>query len=142
LIGSNIIQSKFACCVLEFGMGKFGLLLVIIAAFAVNLPALLEQWRRDRRRFVKSLWLMGAYGLYVALGFGLLLLLVPREPSEAKAFFLTPFIVGWIVYGALILMRVVPRYREPTHWLTHFGLADLLLIGLTLGSLTAYQWLW
>jgi biotin transporter BioY len=117
-------------------MGKFGLLLVVIAAFAVNLPPLAEQWRRDRRGFVKSLWFMGAYGLYIALGFGLLLLLLPREPSEAKAFFLTPFIVGWIAYGALILMRVVTRYREPPKWL---GLADLLLIGLTLGSLTAAE---
>jgi hypothetical protein len=141
LIESNIVERKFLCGAVEFGMGNFGLLLVVIAAFAVNLPALSEQWRSDRRGFVKSLWLMGAYGLYVALGFGLLLLLLPREPGEARAFFLTPFIFGWIVYGGLILMRVVPRYREPPHWLMQFGLPDLVLIGLTLGSLTAYQWL-
>src|SRR5262249_19673068 len=54
LIESNFIPSKFVCRALEFGMGKFGLLVVVIAGFAINLPALLEQWRRDRRRFVKS----------------------------------------------------------------------------------------
>ena len=48
--------------------------------------------------------------------------------------------VGWIFYGGLTLMRVVPRYREPPAWLMHFGIADIVLLGATLACLAAYLW--
>jgi hypothetical protein len=35
---------------------------------------------------------------------------------------------------------VVPRYREPPAWLMRFGIADVLLLGLTIGCLTAHVW--
>ncbi len=37
-------------------------------------------------------------------------------------------------------MRFAPRYREPPAWLTRFGIADLLLLGLLFGSLVVYLW--
>jgi hypothetical protein len=46
--------------------------------------------------------------------------------------------VGYILYGALTLMRLVPRYREPPLWLMRFGIADILLFALIFGCLTAY----
>jgi hypothetical protein len=106
-------------------MQNWALLLLLVAVFVANLPAVTEQWRTDRPGSIKTLWLMGIYALYVGLGIVLLLVLAPRQPGEAKALWLTGVLVGWILYGALTLMRVVPRYREPPRWLMRFGIADL-----------------
>jgi hypothetical protein len=122
-------------------MQSWGLLILIIGVLVANLPAVLEQWRTDRPGFIKTLWLMGAYALYVALGIGLLILLAPREgTSEGKALLLTGVMLGFIFYGALTLMRVVPRYREPPSWLMRPGIADVVLLGLMFGCLGAYLW--
>ena len=122
-------------------MQNWGFLLLIVAVFVANLPGVMEQWRTDRPGFIKTLWLMGAYALYIALGFALLLLLAPREGgSGGKALLLTGIMAGFILYGALTLMRVVPRYREPPRWLMRFGVADLILLGLMFGFLAAYLW--
>ena len=122
-------------------MQNWGLLILVIGVFVANLPAVMEQWRTDRPGFVKTLWLMAAYALYVALGFALLLLLAPRDgASQGKALLLTGVMVGWILYGALTLIRVVPRYREPPGWLMRFGIADLILLGLVFGCLAGYSW--
>jgi hypothetical protein len=70
--------------------------------------------------------MFGVYLLYIGLGFGLLLLLAPREGGhEDNSISLTGLMVGWVSYGALILTRIVPRYREAPARLMHFGLADL-----------------
>ena len=53
---------------------------------------------------------------------------------------LTGFILGFIFYGALTLMRVVPRYREPPAWLMRFGIADIVLLGATFACLAGYLW--
>jgi hypothetical protein len=119
---------------------NWGFLLLIVAVFVANLPGVMAQWRSDRPGFIKTLWLMGAYALYVALGIGLLFLLAPRQPGETKALLLTGVMVGWIFYGALTLMRVVPRYREPPAWLMRPGIADILMLGLMFGCLAAYLW--
>ena len=121
-------------------MQNWGILILVMAVFVANLPGVMEQWRSDRPGFIKTLWLMAAYALYVALGIAFLLLLAPRQPGESKALFLTGVMVGWIFYGALTLMRVVPRYREPPGWLMRFGIADLLVLGLMFGCLGAYLW--
>jgi hypothetical protein len=121
-------------------MQNWGVPILVVMVFVANLPAVLQQWRTDRPGFIKTLWLMGAYALYIALGFALLLLLLPgrAEGAEAGALLLTGVIVGWIFYGALTLMRVVPRYREPPRFLMRFGIADILLLGLMFGCLAAY----
>ena len=81
----------------------------------------------------------GRFALYIALGIGLLLLLAPAAgEGEPKVLLLTGVVVGWILYGALTLMRVVPRYREPPRWLMRFGIADVVLLGLMFGCLIAY----
>jgi hypothetical protein len=122
-------------------MGELGVLLVVVGVFLANLPALRKQWRTDRAGSIKTIWLFAVYLLYVALGLVVLLLIVPREGGqEDKALYLTGFIVGWVLYGALALTRVVPRYREPPAWLMRFGIADVLLLGLTIGCLTAHVW--
>ena len=96
-------------------MEGLGVLLVVVAAFVANLPALREQWRTDRAGSIKTIWLFGLYCLYVGLGIVVVLLLAPKTGGAGggKALLLTGFILGFIFYGALTLMRVVPRYREP-----------------------------
>lgn len=75
---------------------------------------MMQQWHEDRAGFVKTLWLMGIYVLYVTLGTAALIWLIPAGgTSQASALLLTGVMVSWILYGALTLMRVVPRYREP-----------------------------
>jgi hypothetical protein len=118
-------------------------LIVVVAVFLANLPALREQWRTDRAGSIKTIWMFGVYCLYVGLGIVVLLLLAPKTGGQGgggKALTLTGFMVGWIFYGGLTLMRVVPRYREPPAWLMHFGIADIVLLGATLDCLAAYLW--
>ena len=50
---------------------------------------------------------------------------------------LTGFILDFIFYGALTLMRVVPRYRA---WLMRFRMADIVLLGATFRCLAGYLW--
>lgn len=122
-------------------MEGLGVLIVVVAASVANIPALREQWRRDRPGSIKTIWMIGVYLLYVALGIGLLLLIAPREGGhEDKAPYVTLIVIGWVLYGALTLMRAVPRYREPPAWLMRFGIADFVLLGLVLGSLVGYFW--
>ena len=139
---NKIAEARVPSAGEEIDMQNWGLLVLVIAVFVANLPAVIEQWRSDRPGFVKTLWLMGAYALYVALGILLLLLLAPAQgTSETKALLITGVMVGWILYGALTLMRVVPRYREPPRFLMRFGIADLILLGLMVGCLAAYLWM-
>lgn len=122
-------------------MQDLGLLLLVIGVFIANLPAMMQQWHEDRAGFVKTLWLMGIYVLYVTLGTAALIWLIPAGgTSQASALLLTGVMAGWILYGALTLMRVVPRYREPPRWLMRFGIADLVLLGLMFGCLAGYLW--
>jgi hypothetical protein len=94
-------------------MEGLGVLLVVVAAFVASLPALREQWRTDRAGSIKTIWLFGLYCPYVGLGIVVVLLLAPKtgRAGGGKALLLTGFILGFIFYGALTLMRVVPRYR-------------------------------
>jgi hypothetical protein len=118
-------------------------LIVVVAVFIANLPALRQQWRTDRAGSIKTIWMFGVYCLYVGLGIVVLLLLAPKTGGQGgggKALTLTGFMVGWIFYGGLTLMRAVPRYREPPAWLMRFGIADIVLLGATLACLAAYLW--
>ena len=119
-------------------MQNWGVLVLVVMVFVANLPAVMQQWRSDRPGFIKTLWLMGVYAVYVALGIALFLLLAPREAGEPKALLLAGVMLGWILYGGLTLTRVVPRYREPPRWLMRFGIADVVLLGLMFGCLAAY----
>ena len=77
-------------------MEGLGVLLVVVAAFVANLPALREQWRTDRAGSIKTIWLFGLYCLYIGLGIVVVLLLAPKTggASGGKALLLTGFILG------------------------------------------------
>jgi hypothetical protein len=126
-------------------MEGLGLLFLMIGIAAAHMPAVLKQWRTDRPGFNKTLRLAGAYVLYVALGIaGLLLFIRGKEGQsepERAALLLTGAITAWIFYGGLILVRAVPRYREPPAWLMRFGVADVVLLAVLFGCLGAYLWM-
>ena len=44
-------------------MQNWGLLVLVIGVLMANLPAVMAQWRTDRPGSIKTLWLMGIYGL-------------------------------------------------------------------------------
>jgi hypothetical protein len=119
-------------------MQNWGLLILMIGIAAATLPSVMQQWRTDRQGFIRTLWLMAAYALYIAMGIALFVLLAPRQASETRALLLTGVMVGYILYGGLTLKRLVPRYREPPAWLMRFGIADILLFAMIFGCLTAY----
>ena len=59
--------------------------LILVAGIAIaNVPALIDQWRHDRPGFIKTLWLLGAYALYVALGIVLLIFWRRRRARQMR----------------------------------------------------------
>jgi hypothetical protein len=126
-------------------MQNNGVLFMVLVVISASLPATAKMWREDRPAVIKTLWLIGIYLAYVGLGIALLFLLVPAQGTGEghgdKALQLVLVMLGWILYGTLMLTRTVPRYREPPRWLMHFGIADLVVLGLMFGSLAAYLWL-
>jgi len=120
---------------------SLGLIVVVLAVMIANMPAAIQQWRADKASVVKTLWLAGAYVLYVALGIWFVLgFMAPVGTEGGKALLAVGLLLSWIFYGVLTLMRVVPRYREPPQWLMHFGVVDVVLAGLMLGCAVAFLW--
>ena len=107
-------------------MQNWGVLILVVMVFVANLPAVMQQWRADRPGFIKTLWLMGAYALYIALGIGLLLLLAPvAGEGEPKVLLLTG--AGTLVVGGLLLFSVVllrRRERAAQAWMLGSAGAD------------------
>ncbi|MGE5260469.1 MAG: hypothetical protein ACM3MH_06275 [Actinomycetota bacterium] len=126
-------------------MQSLGLLIGVLAVMVANLPALSRQWHQDRPGVIKTLWLAAAYLVYCLIGVGLLLWLASgiktRDNEAWKPLELTGVVLGFILYGSLTLMRVVPRYREPPRWLMRFGVADVIVLALMFGSIAAFLWL-
>jgi hypothetical protein len=76
----------------------------------------------------------GRLRAYAALGIAFVLgFMAPVGTKGPKVLLALAFLLGWIFYGALTLMRVVPRYREPPRCLMHFGVADIVLLSLIFG---------
>jgi len=122
-------------------MESLGTALVVIAVLIVNMPAVMQQWHEDRPGFIKTLWLAGIYVLYTAIGIWLLVgVMAPVGEKGVNVLFALGFMLAWIFYGGLTLMRVVPRYREPPRWLMHFGVLDIVLLVILFGCAGAALW--
>ena len=122
-------------------MQNWGLLIVVIVVISAGLPALMQQGRSD---VGKTLWLAALYLAYIALGIALFFWLIPKQGTGGdgayRALALTLAMLGWILYGTLILVRLVPRYQEPPAWLMRFGIADVVLIVLTALCVGVFLW--
>lgn len=95
-------------------------LVAVLGALVATIPACVSQYRTDRAGFWKTLRLAGYYLLYVLAGIGLVLALLSAPQSEATAAAATVFAVAFILYGALWLTRMVPRYREVPAFIDKF----------------------
>jgi hypothetical protein len=120
-------------------MQSWVVLIAVLAVMVVNIPAVMKQWHDDRAGVIKTLWLVVIYFAYIALGLWLVLaVMAPVGAKGPGVLFAIGLLLAWIFYGALTLMRVVPRYREPPRWLMDFGIADLVLLGVLFGCLAGY----
>lgn len=116
-------------------MGPLFAILTAALSFALSIPPAVEQYRRDRKGFWQTLKWMGVYALYIAVGIGVLMLSAEGPQPPAKAAFATLFMLTWIAYGMVWLIRKVPRYRELPAWIDKRWLD--YLFALTLSGLLA-----
>ncbi len=92
-------------------------LLASVAAVVMAIPAARDQYRKDPAGFWKSLKLMAVYAAYVFVGLGILLLSLSGPQPPAKAGIAALFLLSWIAYGGLWLVRLMPRYRDLPRWI-------------------------
>lgn len=109
-------------------MGPLFAILTAIVSFALSIPPAVEQYRRDRNGFWQTLKWMGIYALYVAVGLGILLLSADGPQPPTKAALAALFMLGWIAYGMVWLIRLVPRYRELPGWVGKRWLDELFAL--------------
>ncbi|MET0407248.1 MAG: hypothetical protein ABW006_02645 [Hyphomicrobium sp.] len=114
--------------------GELVTLVSSVIAVATAIPAARDQYRKDPAGFWKSLKLMGLYTVYVFVGLGILLLSVSGPQPPAKAGIATAFMLGWIAYGGVWLVRLAPHYRALPVWfdrrwsLIDYGFAALIVL--------------
>lgn len=121
-------------------MGSLGAFLLVLGVLIANMPAVAQQWREDRAGAIKTIWLALTYLVYCFIGIAITLWLAMTEVpggGRPNAWPAIGFILSWIFYGGLTLMRVVPRYREPSRWLMRFGALDIVLLALVVGCFAA-----
>ena len=96
-------------------------LIVVLSVLAGSLPAVIDQYRRDRAGFWKTLRLFGVYlvSVFANIG-GMLSLLSGAPPSLTRAFAAGLFGIAAIFYAGFWLTRVVPRYRELPAWVDRY----------------------
>ena len=94
-------------------------LISVLIAAAVAIPAAREQLRKDPQGFWKTLRHAAVYLLHILFGFAILLwqLQGPRPDVGGAATAAIIFMFAWIFYGALWLVRLVPRYRDLPPWI-------------------------
>ncbi len=95
-------------------------LILVLGSLIGVMPAVIDQHRRDRAGFWKTLRLFGVYLLYIFANIGVLLWLLSGPQTAATAAAAALFGVAAIFYGALWLGRTVPRYRQLPAWFDRF----------------------
>ena len=111
---------------------------IILAALFIVLYLVLRFVSRPQFRwtFVSATMVAAiVYAAHVFLGSIVLILSVSRDPQGAAGYFVV--FLGWLGFGTLGLMRVVPRTREPPAFFMKPGTADaicliVIVIGLAL----------
>jgi hypothetical protein len=87
-------------------------LAVVLSVLVGLVPAVRAQYHHDRAGFWGSMRLLAIFLIYVFAGIGIVLALLSGPQSSATAIAATVFVLAWILYGALWLTRLAPRYRE------------------------------
>ena len=119
-------------------MDKLAVALAVLAVGASALVQIFTDPRITRRFVARSLIAFAVYAGHVAIGFSVIMLLLPHGPESALG--ATLALLGWICLGALGLIRFAPRLREPPAILMHVGIADVLcLLAIIIGVLSAFR---
>jgi hypothetical protein len=107
------------------------LALAVGLALAVSSCAQVLTDQRLSRRFAsRSLLALGVFAVHGAAGWLVFFHLLHPRPEAALG--VTAGFLGWLGLGTLVLMRVVPRTREPPRFLMRVGVLDLMFLGLIL----------
>lgn len=115
---------------------------IVIAFGAIALVAIATA-RRDARIAVSFSWkTLGMFALY--MGYCVLSILIVFQVTQGapagslKAVFGALFVLAWIGFGMLCLIRFVPRLKEPPKLLTQpFGPLGLGCLAVGLAALAA-----
>jgi hypothetical protein len=96
-------------------------LILALSVLVGSLPAVIDQYRRDRAGFWKTLRLFGVYLVFIFANIGVMLwLLSGPAPSLPRAFAAGLFGIAAIFYAGFWLTRIVPRYRELPAWVDRY----------------------
>jgi hypothetical protein len=96
-------------------------LILALSVLAGSMPAVIDQYRRDRAGFWKTLRLFGVYLVFLFANIGVVLwLLSGPPPSPARAIAAGLFGIAAIFYAGFWLARIVPRYRELPAWVDRY----------------------
>ncbi len=114
---------------------ELGVLIVVIAAGLAALAQIRSDPRITKEFRRKSYAALAFYAVFIICGIGALLLFPFRPGSAVVASSAVAFILAWTVLGALWLMRLAPRLREPPAWLMRpWSPLDLTLIAIAIGA--------
>ena len=96
-------------------------LILVVSVLAGSMPAVIDQYRRDRAGFWKTVRLFGVYLVVLFANIAVMLwLLSGPPPSLARAIAAGVFGIGAIFYAGFWLTRIVPRYRELPAWVDRY----------------------
>ena len=113
---------------------------IILAALFIALYLVLRFVGRPQFRWTfLSATMIAAivYAAHVFLGTIVLVLAVTSSPEGAAGYFIA--YLGWLGFGTLDLIRLVPRNREPPAFLMKPGIADAIcLIVIIIGLAVAW----
>jgi hypothetical protein len=105
----------------------------LMVAIAIGAIAQIMTDPRISGSFIRnSLLVLALYAVFLAAGFALMWLLLPKGPDAALG--ATAAFLGWVGFGMLGLIRFAPRLREPPRWLMRLGIADLVCLALIIGG--------
>lgn len=95
-------------------------LVIVLGSLVGVIPGVVEQYRKDRAGFFRTLRLFAAYMLYVVAGLFVVTTQLTDAPSGRLAGAAIVFLIAYIFYGGLWLLRRVPRYRELPAFIDRF----------------------
>ncbi len=113
----------------QFSLFEIISLISILLGFVAAVQDAANAWRQDRGAVLKTLPLMAVYLVYGAAGIYIAIRLLDGPQPSDRAAALTAFLLSWILFGVVWLMRIVPRTGPLPSWIgERFGTADVVLL--------------
>ena len=124
-------------------MGEWAGVIAAVAAGLAALAAARGDSRVDRAFAVKTIGLLLLYLAYAVAGVLLVFAVLPPGPAgEVRAAIGTVFMLAWIGFGMVWLIRLVPRLREPPALLARpFGPVGVGCLVVGAAALAALVWI-